>query len=226
MDMNTVSQVRIQNIEKPPAQSGEAAKNEAAAEPSDSVTVSKEKSLARKIGEAIVDFPIKVLEFGVSTVTGTAYAAKNLVPGALEGINEGVTDHKGRGRTGWFTFGTIGEFTAGGAAVGFTMGGPISAAIGAGVGLLSGLLLRGFEALTGADDMVVKAVEDRVDKAIQDNTTGTPIQIATRNATEGMIDGSVTGVTAGWKLGRSFGKGLVSGLRGAADGAKEAIFGK
>jgi hypothetical protein len=197
-----------------------------ASQPGDSVTISENKSVFKKIGEAIIDLPVKALELTLSTTIGTAYAAKNAIPGALEGLKEGVSDYKGHGHTSTFTLATLGEFAAGGAAAGFCMGGPVTAGIGAGIGLLSGLLIRGLESLTEADHKLVESVQSQVDKAVADNTEGTPMQIATRSATEGMVEGGITGVTTGWKLGAALGKGLASGLRGAADGAKEAFFGK
>jgi hypothetical protein len=193
----------------------------------DSVALSKEKSFIRKASEALIELPVKVLEIGLSTTLGATYAAKNALPGALEGLSEGVKEHKGSRHAGWFTAGTLGEFVGAGAAVGMVMGaGPISAAVGAGIGLLSGLVIRGLEALTNADDILTKNIHEKVDKAVSDNTEGTPIQIATRSATEGAIEGTVTGVTTGYKLGSSLGKGLVAGLRGATDGVIEGIFGK
>jgi len=192
----------------------------------DMVSLGREKSTIKKIGEAIIDFPVKILEVGVGTTMGTAYAAKNVIPGGLEGLREGMTDYKGDHRQGLFTASTIGEFTLGGACAGFSMGGPVTSAVGAGIGFLSGLVVRGIESLTHADDEVVNKVQAHVDKALADNTGGTAIQVATRNAVEGSLEGSVTGVTTGWDLGYRFGKGLVAGLKGAADGAKEAIFGK
>lgn len=192
----------------------------------DSVTIGESKSTLRKIGEAIIDFPVKVLEVGLSATFGTAYAAKNVLPGAVKGISEGLADDKGYGSHKLFDLVSIGEMTAAGAVAGFTMGGPVSSLIGAGVGFVSGLLVKGIESMTKADDKLVKAIEENVDKAVADNKEGTPIQIATRSATEGLIEGTLTGVTVGWQLGASFGKGVASGLRGAADGAKEAFFGK
>ena len=188
------------------------------------MTISENKSVFKKIGEAIIDLPVKVLELTLSTTIGTAYAAKNAIPGALEGLSEGVADSKGHHHTGLFTLSTLGEFTAGGAAAGFCMGGPVTAGIGAGIGFLSGLLVRGLESLTDADHKMVETIQDRVDKAVADNTGGSPMQIATRSATEGMVEGGITGVSTGWKLGAALGKGLASGVRGAADGAKEAFF--
>ncbi|MDQ7821661.1 MAG: hypothetical protein RDV48_02575 [Candidatus Eremiobacteraeota bacterium] len=229
MTMNGVPQVGPQNFDNNPvrpSQAPQAGEEQAPAASGDQVELSPEKSTIKKIGEAIIDFPVKVLEVGLSTTLGAAYAAKNVVPGALEGVNEGVADYKGRGRSGWFTVGTIGEFVAAGAATGLVMGGPVTSGIGAGIGLITGLIVRGLESITGADDVIVENIEKKVDKAIEDNTGGTAMQLATRNATEGFIEGGIVGGTAGWHLGKSLGKGLVAGIRGVADGAKEGIFGK
>jgi len=230
MTMNGIPNLGSQNFDAGTVKNQGAApqkeEQSQASQPGDSVTISENKSVFKKIGEAIIDLPVKALELTLSTTIGTAYAAKNAIPGALEGLKEGVSDYKGHGHTSTFTLATLGEFAAGGAAAGFCMGGPVTAGIGAGIGLLSGLLIRGLESLTEADHKLVESVQSQVDKAVADNTEGTPMQIATRSATEGMVEGGITGVTTGWKLGAALGKGLASGLRGAADGAKEAFFGK
>lgn len=194
--------------------------------PHDSAELSGKSSALRKVGEALIDYPVKAMEFGVCTATGAAYAVKNALPGACEGIHEGLTEYKGSGDRGWFISSTIGESVFTGAVIGFHTGGAVSSALGAFIGLTTGLVLTGIESATGADHKIVETVQKRVDDAVADNTGGTAIQLATRNATEGMMQGVAAGVSTGWKLGRSFGRGLVSGLRGAADGAKEAIFGQ
>lgn len=230
MTMNGIPNLGSQNYDagnvKKESTAPQKENQDQASQPGDSVTISENKSVFKKIGEAIIDLPVKVLELTLSTTIGTAYAAKNAIPGALEGLSEGVADSKGHHHTGLFTLSTLGEFTAGGAAAGFCMGGPVTAGIGAGIGFLSGLLVRGLESLTDADHKMVETIQDRVDKAVADNTGGSPMQIATRSATEGMVEGGITGVSTGWKLGAALGKGLASGVRGAADGAKEAFFGK
>jgi hypothetical protein len=229
MTMNGISQVgqQISGENRPPMEGAPAEAQEKAEAQGDSVTISKDKSFLRKASEALIELPVKILEVGLSTTLGVTYAAKNAIPGALEGLSEGVKEHKGSRHAGWFTAGTIGEFVGGGAAIGMVMGGgPITAAIGAGIGLLSGLVVRGLEALTEADHTINNKIHENVDKAVSDNTEGTPIQIATRSATEGAIEGTVTGVATGYKLGSSLGKGLVAGLRGATDGIIEGIFGK
>jgi len=181
----------------------------------------------KSIGRFIVDLPRTIIEEAAGVVGGVAGTATHILPGAFEGIADGLhTDPQDRGyhRTGLYTTTLISEFIVAGAAIGAMQGGWIGALLGGSGGLLTGLICRGIEGKANVPERFVQNVETSVDTAIAGNTDGSKIKIAVQNATQGFILGTGIGIKDGYSVGREAGKGLVGGVLDVAYGTLEGIF--
>ena len=188
--------------------------------PQDQVTIGKPKeSLARRI----IHFPARAIGTVVGGVAGAANAPLHVLPGALKGMAEGTTSDKGEGGKGLFNFALWTQNLAIGAGTGFAVGGPFGAAIGTG----AAVLFTGVTSFVGhkaeAYDKMVNYVEDRVDKAVEDNQ-GPKMKVLVQSATEGAIIGGGAAGKVGAKVGFEAGKGFVEGVFGAVEGAVEGVY--
>ncbi|MCE1246402.1 MAG: hypothetical protein LWY06_07150 [Firmicutes bacterium] len=190
------------------------------APPADQVTISKpEKTLAQKI----ISFPGKVIEGVAGTAVAVVSTPLHILPGAVKGLSEGISDYKGNNQTRPFYSTLFLQNIAIGAGTGFAVGGPLGAAIGGGAGLIASGLLSWFGDKTEAYSQMISSVEKKVDKAVEDNK-GTKTEVAFQSATEGGIIGGAVGAKAGWKIGFETGKGVVSGVVGVAEGVAEGVY--
>ena len=182
----------------------------------------------KSIGRMILDLPRTILEEAAGVVGGVAGTATHILPGAFEGIGEGlISDPADRGyyhRTGLYSTVLVSEFIATGAAIGAMHGGWIGALLGGSGGLLTGLICRGIEGKANVPERFVQNVDTAVDTAIAGNTDGSKIKIAVQNATQGFILGTGIGIKDGYQTGRESGKGLVGGVLDVAYGTLEGIF--
>lgn len=176
------------------------------------------------IGNKIASLPRTVIEGAAGLVGGCAGVVYHAIPGAVEGVAEGLTSDRGSGGTGWYTMTMLTEWTGTGAAIGAGMGGPAGALVGAGAGFVFGVLHRAIEGKADVPETFVKRVEDAVDQTISTNTQGSKIQIAVQNATEGTIVGLGVGVTEGWKVGKVTGATAVGVVIDVAAGIAEGIW--
>ena len=188
--------------------------------PQDQVQIGQPKeSLAKKI----IHFPAKVLGTVGGAVVGVANAPLHILPGAVKGIQEGLTSEKGEGTHGLFHFAMWTQNLALGAGAGFMMGGPMGAAIG-GVGAA---IFTGVSSFVGersdAYDGMIKDVEANVDKAVEDNT-GNKTKVMVQNAVEGSIIGGGAAFKSGGKVGYQAGKGIVEGVMGGFEGVVEGLY--
>jgi hypothetical protein len=196
------------------------------AAPANPAPVQEERSLGRTIAE----LPRKAIEGVAGGIGGVVGIAYHTLPGAVEGLAEGLAAEKGRGGSGWYTTVLLAETIGTGAAIGAFVGGPAGAAIGAGIGLVSGAIYRFLEGRADVPERFVQQVETKVDEAIADNTDGSKSKIVVQNMTEGIIVGTGVGIKEGWNIGYDAGKGTVAGVMdvtyGIAEGIWEAIRGK
>lgn len=190
------------------------AQAEGVKEPADEVTLSKpRKSVAQKV----IEFPGKVLGAVAGVAVGTANAPLHVIPGAVKGIQEGLTSHKGEGSKGLFHFTMWAQNLAIGAGTGLMMGGPIGAAIGAGAAAVFTGISDYMGEKSDSYDKMIEHVEAKVDKAIEDNE-GPKMKVLVQNATEGSIIGSAAAGKSGWSVGYQAGDGIVKGVFGAVEG--------
>jgi hypothetical protein len=189
----------------------------------DSVSLSGEKSLGRKI----LELPKTAAKAVVGSAFAVASAALHTPAGTIEGMAEGLSPEQGRINTGWFTGVTLGEFALAGGASGLAIGGPVGMGIGAGIGLAVGLLNRAIEGKAGFPDRFCKKVEDAVYEAVKDNHSDSKIRLATQNLTEGAITGTMVGFRESINEGYQAGSGVVDGvcdfLTGFAQGIKDVF---
>lgn len=205
---------------------------EGAKAPTDEVVISKPKeSMARKI----IHLPAKVIGAAVGGVTAAANAPLHIIPGAVKGIQEGLTSDKGERSEGAFhaTYWLQNLALGAGAAVALTSGGWIAAGLGAlGAAIFSGVSSFVGER-SGAYEKMIENVEKNVDKAVADNT-GNKTKVMVQSAVEGSIIGGGAAFKEGGKVGYQAGKGIVEGLfagvegivEGTYEGIKDAITGK
>lgn len=188
--------------------------------PSDQVTISNpEKSLAKKI----IEFPGKVIEGTAGAVVAAVTTPLHIIPGAIKGLSEGLTEKKGYGYERPFHLAMFAQNIIAGAAGGFMLGGPLGAMLGGGGALLFTGLTTWFGHRSEAYPKMIEHLEAKVNKAVEDNK-GTKTEVAFQNATEGAIIGGAIGAKAGWHLGFESGKGMVSGVVGVAEGIAEGIY--
>ena len=219
----TIQNITPGNTQAPtglPAQQADAA---APQDVQDKVTISGEKSLAGKI----FSIPKNIAKAVVGSTFAVASAVVHTPAGTIEGIDEGLCQQMDDIDTGWFTGVTMGEFTLGGAAAGWCIGGPVGAGIGAGIGLLAGGLVRAIEGKAGFPERFVGKVEKAVDEAVKDNQSQSKIREVTQNLTEGALTGTIVGFKESLKEGYSAGAGVVDGvcdvLLGLAQGIRDAF---
>jgi len=199
------------------------AKKEGGAEvkpPTDEVTLSKPK---KSFGKKLIELPGKVVKGIAGVAVATVTTPLHIIPGAVKGMQEGVTEYKGEGEQGPFHVAMFAQNIIGAATAGFMVGGPWGAAIGGAGGLLFTGLTTWIGDRSEAYDKMTEHLEAKVDKALEDNT-GTKTEVAFQNATEGSIIGGVTGGRAGWHVGYESGKGMVSGVVGAVEGVMEGVY--
>lgn len=188
--------------------------------PTDEVVISRpEKSLAKKI----IEFPGKILGAATGVVTGAVSAPLHFIPGAVKGIQEGLATEKGQGSERLFHFTMWAQNLAIGAGAGLIMGGPLGAAIGAGAAVIFSGLNTFIGVKSGAYEKMVKDIEARVDKAIEDNT-GNKTKVLVQNAVEGSIIGGGEAFTSGAKVGYQAGKGIVEGVFAGVEGLVEGVY--
>lgn len=178
----------------------------------------------KSIGRTILELPRKVIEGTAGAVGGVVGVAYHVLPGAVEGVAEGLTSYRGSNGTGWYTTVLLAESIGTGATIGTFVGGPVGAAIGAGAGLVGGVIYRALEGHADVPKHFVQEVETKVDTAIAANTDGTKVKIAVQNMVQGGIIGTAVGAKEGWKVGVDAGKGTVSGVLDVAEGVAEGIY--
>jgi hypothetical protein len=215
-DAGSINYTNTNMVKSPPAKTEQEAQ---VAPPTDQVTLTPEKSLAQKI----IGIPGRVIEGIAGTAVAVVSTPLHVIPGAVKGLCEGVSDSKGNKETSPFVGTLFAQNIAAGAGVGFAVGGPMGAAIGGGIGLVASGFLSWFGEKTDAYDNMIAKVETKVDKAVEDNK-GTKTEVAFQSATEGGIIGGVVGAQAGWQIGFETGKGVVSGVVGVAEGVAEGIY--
>jgi len=188
--------------------------------PKDEVVISKPKqSLARKI----VRFPGKVIGTAVGGVTAAASAPLHILPGAVKGIQEGLTSEKGEGSEGLFHFTMWAQNLALGAGAGLMLGGPMGAVIGAGAAVVFSGVNTFIGERSGAYEKMVEDVEARVDKAVEDNV-GNKTKVMVQSAVEGSIIGGGEAFTEGAKVGYQAGKGIIEGVFAGVEGIAEGVY--
>ncbi|MCD4783238.1 MAG: hypothetical protein K8T10_05320 [Candidatus Eremiobacteraeota bacterium] len=189
-------------------------------QPTDEVTLSKPK---KSFGKKVIEFPGKVIKAAAGTVVGVATTPLHVIPGAVKGMHEGVTEYKGEGEQGSFHVAMFAQNMIAGASVGFLVGGVLGAFIGGGAGLALSGITTYIGGKSEAYDKMTDDMEAKIGKALEDNK-GTKTEVAFQNATEGSIIGSATGLKTGWKVGYESGKGIVSGVVGAVEGIAEGVY--
>ena len=216
-DTGSIQYTNAKMAKTPPAKK----ESEAAVKPpADEVTLSQPK---KSLGKKIIEFPGKVIKGVAGVAVATVTTPLHIIPGAVKGLQEGVTKYKGEGEQGPFHLAMFTQNILSGAAIGFMMGGGIGAAIGGGAGLLFTGLTTWIGDRSEAYDKMTEHLEAKVDKALEDNV-GTKTETAFQNATEGAIIGGATGARAGWHVGYESGKGIVSGVVGAVEGVAEGVY--
>ena len=218
-EIRDAGSIKYSSAQMPKAQPKKIAE-EGAQVPQDQVEIGKPKeSLAKKI----IHLPAKVLGAVGGAVVGVANAPLHILPGAVKGIQEGLTSDKGEGTHGLFHFTMWAQNLALGAGAGFMMGGPIGAAIGGGAALaFTGVSSFVGERSDAYDDMI-EHVEAKVDKAVSDNT-GNKTKVMVQNAVEGAIIGSGAAFKSGGKVGYQAGKGIIEGTLGGVEGVVEGVY--
>jgi hypothetical protein len=215
-DAGSINYTSAQTPQTEPRKSEEATPNP----PADEVVISKpEKSLVKKI----IEFPGKVIGTAIGGVTAVASAPLHLIPGAVKGIQEGLASDKGQGSEGLFHFTMWAQNLALGAGAGLMLGGPLGAAIGAGAAVLFSGINTFIGEKSGAYENMVKNVEAKVDKAIEDNV-GNKTKVLVQNAVEGSIIGGAAAFKSGAKVGYDAGKGVVEGVFGGVEGIIEGVY--
>jgi len=216
-DAGSINYTNTNMMKNPPAKLEQ---DPQVAPPTDQVTITTpEKTLAQKI----IGIPGRVIEGIAGAAVATVSTPLHVLPGAVKGLCEGVSDSEAKGTSRPFYTTLFLQNIALGAGTGFAIGGPMGAAIGGGVGLVTSGLLSWFGEKTEAYDKMIEKVEHKVDKAVEDNK-GTKTEVAFQSATEGGIIGGAVGAQAGWKIGFETGKGVVSGVVGVAEGVAEGIY--
>lgn len=216
--------MNIQNITSSPltnytANTGNQADTDKSYEMQDKVTLSGEKSTRQKI----MELPRIVAKGVVGSTFALASAVLHTPCGTLEGIDEALCQDFDNFDTRWFTGVTLAEFTLGGAAAGWCMGGPITAVIGGGIGFVVGSLVRAIEGKAGFPERFVSKVEAAVDEAVKDNHWDSKIREVTQNLTEGALTGTVVGFKESLKEGYRAGEGVVDGVCDIISGVGQGI---
>jgi len=190
--------------------------------PVDEVVLSKpKKSLAKKI----IQFPGKVLGAAMGGVTAVANAPLHIIPGAVKGIQEGLTSDKGEGSSGLFHLTMWAQNLALGVGAGMIIGagGWVPLLIGAGAAALFTGTSEFIGERSDAYDNMIEHVEGKVDKAIEDNE-GNKTKVMVQNAVEGSIIGGGAAFKSGGKIGYQAGKGIVEGVLGGVEGVVEGVW--
>lgn len=211
----------LNNMEIPAPKNQKEGQAENPATPTDEVVVSKpEESLAKKI----IHFPAKVIGAVAGGVMSVPSAALHVVPGAVKGIQEGISPSEtGYSKKGLFYAALWMQNLAIGAGAGFMTGGPIGAAIGAAGAAVFTAMTNFVGERSDAYDNMAKKVEEKVAKAISDNQ-GSKMKVLVQNATEGAIIGGGAAAKSGLKVGYDAGDGVVSGVFGAGEGLVEGLY--
>ena len=155
-----------------------------------------------------------ILRVGVESLgayTAGAWNAAFFGPvGAATGVEEALAERKASesNRRDSAAYGLMffGESLAVGGSVGFALGGPVGAAVGATGGALASLVGRQVLRYDGDEYRFLDKVQTSVDKAIADNTSGSPTKRLVQNMSEGALVGTYQGVQEGWNIGKDIGK--------------------
>lgn len=177
----------------------------------------QKKSLFKKI----LGVPRKVLGATAGVVGGLVGMAMEAPDGLMQGTVVGAAENEEASKK--FHGGLMRlESLLAGAGAGFAMGGPWGAAIGAGVGLVGGHILRRVEKKSGKDKEIAQNLTKAVRYAQKDNAykmetdeygyrDKTPYETF-RDGVEGAITGTGAGLREGFKGGYAAGKGTVDGV--------------
>lgn len=201
---------------------------------------SEEKPPTETIGQKILHFPKKVLQFGVGVGLGAVEAVLTTPSGLLKGIGDGIAVNQGdkidesydiRSQAKFHRRFVGLELIAAGTVAGLLTAGPIGAGVGFAGGILASYTHGKIEKVTDADKEKATGITEAIKYAAKDNKpTESKFRQTARGAVEGGMTGAAAGAREGFKEGYQAGKGLVDGVidtvKGTAKGIKEGITGK
>jgi hypothetical protein len=183
----------------------------------------------------VLKLPKKALEVTVGIASGAVGAVMATPQGVVQGVRDSVKlaggeqigdEYAVRSDAKLFRRLTVLEAMATGAAVGFMTSGIVGAGIGVVTGLIGGAIIARFERKGHADVEIAKGISNAMEFVHGDNEkTGSGMHDKVRDTIEGVVTGTAAGMKEGFRAGYEGGKGAVDGVIEGVAGVISGIIG-